>query len=255
MTVAIPVAIKALSCANHELVRSTSSYLSLAAIHNGKLLAQYAIQIISNIINGNYSLVRVLPQVYPENREPFHAHLSPLFRLLSLSALDTSEKLSLLQLASMVANYKPDLIIPHLLEFEEFLKSSTTCTAVLHIYLSLISKGRVEALINQLLPIKRALRKNAPSQNNLTTMAKVIGHIGKTGSDMACLAIPDLIELCNKSNTQNLPVLLKEIESVAEAFPQSVQHHLEIIKEFSEKQGTNYSVYKRIRALSMIQAL
>jgi hypothetical protein len=251
MTVSIPVAIKALSSSNHELVRSTSSYLSLAAIHNGKLLAQYAIQIISNIINGNYSLVRVLPQVYPENREPFHAHLSPLFRLLGLSALDTSEKLSLLQLASMVANYKPDLIIPHLLEFEEFLQSQTTCTAVLHIYLSLISKGRVEALINQLLPIKRALRKNAPSQNNLTTMAKVIGHIGKTGTDMACLAIPDLIELCNKSNTQNLPILLKEIESVAEAYPISVQHHLDIIKELSEKQGTNYSVYKRIRGLSV----
>jgi hypothetical protein len=53
MTVSIPVAIKALSSSNHELVRSTSSYLSLAAIHNGKLLAQYAIQIISNIINGN----------------------------------------------------------------------------------------------------------------------------------------------------------------------------------------------------------
>ena len=69
------------------------------------------------------------------------------------------------------------------------------------------------ALVNQLLPIKRALRQNTPSQNNLTTMGKVIGHIGKTGHDMAALAIPDLIELCNKSNNQNLPVLLKEIES------------------------------------------
>jgi hypothetical protein len=137
-----------------------------------------------------------------------------------------------------------------LLEFEEFLQSPTTCTAVLHIYLSLISKGRVGALVNQLLPIKRALRQNCPTQNNLTTMAKVIGHIGKFGPDMAALAIPDLIELCKKSNTQNLPVLLKEVESIAEAYPSSVQHHLDIIKELSERQGTSYSVYKRILRLS-----
>lgn len=52
MTVAIPVAIKALSNTNADLVRNTTSYLSLAAIHNGRILAQYSIQVISNIING-----------------------------------------------------------------------------------------------------------------------------------------------------------------------------------------------------------
>lgn len=52
MSVAIPIAIKALSSSNQELARNTSSYLSLAAIHNGRILAQYSIQIISNIING-----------------------------------------------------------------------------------------------------------------------------------------------------------------------------------------------------------
>ena len=250
MTVAIPVAIKALSSSNQELVRSTTSYISLAAIHNGRLVAQYAVQLISNIISGNYPLVRVLPQIYPENREPFHAYLSPLFKLLGLSSTDTSEKLSLLQLASMIANNKPNLIIPHLSEFEEFLQSPTTCAAVLHIYLSLISMGQVNALVSQLLPLKRAIRHNSPNQNTLSTMSKVIGHIGKTSPNMAALAIPDLIELCNKSSIQNLPILLKEIEAVAEVYPQSVQHHLEIIKELSERQGSTYSAYKRIRALS-----
>ncbi|KAE9549824.1 hypothetical protein FO519_006958 [Halicephalobus sp. NKZ332] len=250
MIVAIPVAIKALSSSNQELVRSTTSYISLAAIHNGRLVAQYAVQLISNIISGNYPLVRVLPQIYPENREPFHAYLSPLFKLLGSPNTDTSEKLSLLQLASMIANNKPNLIIPHLSEFEEFLQSPTTCAAVLHIYLSLISMGQVNSLVSQLLPLKRAIRHNSPSQNTLTTMSKVIGHIGRTSPNMAALAIPDLIELCNKSSMQNLPVLLKEIEAVAEVYPQSVQHHLEIIKELSERQGSTYSAYKRIRALS-----
>uniref|UniRef100_A0A914CM34 Uncharacterized protein n=1 Tax=Acrobeloides nanus TaxID=290746 RepID=A0A914CM34_9BILA len=214
MTVSIPVAIKALNCTNQELVRNTTSYLSLAAINNGRILAQYSIQIISNITNGNYSLVRVLPQVYPENREPFHAHLSQLFRLLRHSATDTSEKLSLLQLASMVANTKPDLIIPHLPEFEEFLMSPTTCTAVLHIFLSLISMNRVTSLVNQLSPLRRAVRQYSPTQNNLATMGKIIGVIGRTNEQMAMISVPDLIELCHKSNSQNLPILLKEIEDV-----------------------------------------
>ena len=161
MTVAIPVAIKSLSSLNQDLIRNTTSYLSLAAIHNGRIISQYSVQIITNILNGwfsiyiqelryvpisgNYSLVRVLPQIYSENREPFHAHLTQLFRLLHNPATDVSEQLSLLQLASMVANAKPEvsrqlslfeqfflfgsfkLIVPHLVEFDKFLMNSTTC--------------------------------------------------------------------------------------------------------------------------------
>lgn len=52
MTVAIPVAVKALQSGNKDLIRNTSSYLSLAAIHNGRLLAQYSLQIISSITSG-----------------------------------------------------------------------------------------------------------------------------------------------------------------------------------------------------------
>lgn len=53
--------------------------------------------------------MRVLQQVYPENKEPFHAHLAPLLAILEHSECDPSEKLSILQLAAMVANYKPEV--------------------------------------------------------------------------------------------------------------------------------------------------
>lgn len=55
MTVSVPTAIRALSTGSEELTRNTTSYLSLAAIHNGRLLAQYSIQIIINILNGKQS--------------------------------------------------------------------------------------------------------------------------------------------------------------------------------------------------------
>ncbi|TMS35006.1 hypothetical protein L596_002493 [Steinernema carpocapsae] len=250
MTVTIPVAIKALNCGNVELARNTTSYLSLAAIHNGRILAQFAIQIISNIMNGNYALVRVLPQVYQENREPFHAHLPQIFKLLHHSDSDISEKLSLLQLASSVANTKPDLIIPHLSDFEEFLRNPSTCTAVLHIFLSLISMNRSNSLIDQLSPLRSAAR-STHCQNNLATIAKVVGVIGRINDRLATIAVHDLLDLCQKSNTSNLPILLKEVEGVAEKFPASVAVHLETIQDVCDRQSTTQKSWLRIRALCM----
>lgn len=62
MTVTVPTAIRALSCGSDELTRNTTGYLSLAAIHNGRLLAQYSLQIINNILSGlfkNFVLIAI----------------------------------------------------------------------------------------------------------------------------------------------------------------------------------------------------
>ncbi|VDM79200.1 unnamed protein product, partial [Strongylus vulgaris] len=170
MTLTLPVAMKAVGTSNQELVRNTTSYISLAAIHNGKALSHYALQIISYIINGNLSLLRVLPQVYADNREPFHAHIPQLLSV--LRDADCSEKLSLLQLASMIANEKPDLLIPHLPQFDQYLLSPSTCTAVLNIYMSLISQGRAHALAPFLPTLSQACQMPAFS-GNLATIYKV----------------------------------------------------------------------------------
>lgn len=87
----------------------------------------------------------------------------------------------------------------------------TTSTAVLHIFLSLIWMNRVECLIGQLLPLRRAAR-HWPTQNNLTTMGKIIGVIGRLNAEMAAVAVQDLVALCQKSTVENLPILFKEIE-------------------------------------------
>lgn len=62
MTVGIPVAVLALQSKNEELTRNTSSYLSLAAIHNARLLSHYAVQIIYSIVAGKWSLHGTLLQ-------------------------------------------------------------------------------------------------------------------------------------------------------------------------------------------------
>ncbi|GIY55759.1 protein melted [Caerostris extrusa] len=82
MKLALPVAVKFLHRGNKELSRNLSSYLSLAAINNAELLAIHVQPIIDSIISGNYSLARVLPQIYVVNKEPIHDHVMALVSLL-----------------------------------------------------------------------------------------------------------------------------------------------------------------------------
>uniref|UniRef100_A0A915PYT4 PH domain-containing protein n=1 Tax=Setaria digitata TaxID=48799 RepID=A0A915PYT4_9BILA len=248
MTVTVPTAIRALSCGSDELTRNTTGYLSLAAIHNGRLLAQYSLQIITNILNGNFSLVRVIPQLYPENREPFHAHFPQILRLLQNEQTDQSERLSILQFASMVANANPDLILKYLDDLDIFLFHPPTRTAVLHIFLSLISLNRTFALVPHMDALRRAA-KAADSDNTLATMAKIIGVIGRNDSNTAHIAVDDLITMsCRLSGS--LPTILKEIESVAECFPAAVHPHLAFIRSIPEIRPSTSAVCARIRALS-----
>lgn len=71
--------------------------------------------------------------------------------------------------------------------------------------------NRVDCLIGQLLPLRRAAR-HLLTQNNLTTMAKIVGVVGRLNAEMAAVAVEDLVVLCQKSSIENLPILLKEIE-------------------------------------------
>ncbi|EJD76466.1 hypothetical protein LOAG_16595 [Loa loa] len=244
----LPTAIRALSCGSDELTRNTTGYLSLAAIHNGRLLAQYSLQIITNVLSGNFSLVRVIPQLYPENREPFHAHFPQILKLLQNEQTDQSERLSILQFTSMVANANPDLILKHLDDLDIFLFHPPTRTAVLHIFLSLISLNRTFALVPHLDALRRAA-KTADSDNTLATMAKIIGVIGRNDSNAAHIAVDDLITMsCRLSDS--LPTILKEIESVAECFPAAVHPHLAFIRSIPETRPSTSAVCSRIRALS-----
>ncbi|CAG9534872.1 unnamed protein product [Cercopithifilaria johnstoni] len=248
MTVTVPTAIRALSCGSDELTRNTTGYLSLAAIHNGRLLAQYSLQIITNILNGNFSLVRVIPQLYPENREPFHAHFPQILKLLQNEQTDQSECLSILQFISMVANANPDLILKYLDDLDIFLFHPPTRTAVLHIFLSLISLNRTFALVPHLDALRRAA-KTVDSDNTLTTMAKIIGVIGRNDSNTANIAVDDLITMsCRLSGS--LSTILKEIEGVAECFPVAVHPHLAFIRSIPETHPSTSAVCARIRALS-----
>ncbi|WKX95464.1 hypothetical protein Q1695_012151 [Nippostrongylus brasiliensis] len=245
MTLTLPVAMKAVGSSNQELVRNTTSYISLAAIHNGKALSHYALQIISYIINGNHSLLRVLPQVYPDNREPFHAHIPQLLSV--LREADCSEKLSLFQLASMVANEKPDLLTPYLTQFDHYLLSPSTCTAVLNIYMSLISQGRAHTLAPFLPTLSKACQQPA-FNGNLATIYKIMGNIGRVSLPLATEVLDELVRSAQHTDDEQLlSSILTEIEGVGEAWPSALRLHIDILRAVGK--GYNKRVIDRILAL------
>ena len=105
MRLALPVSVKFLHKGNKDLSRNMSSYLSLAAIENAELLAQHIQPIIDSVISGNYSLARVLPQIYSVNRDPIKSHVMTLVSI--LPNCDNNEKLALLTVFSYVAKENP----------------------------------------------------------------------------------------------------------------------------------------------------
>ena len=90
---------------NKDLSRNMSSYLSLAAIENAELLAQHIQPIIDSVISGNYSLSRVLPQIYSVNRDPIKSHVMTLVSI--FPNCENTEKMALLNLFALVAKDNP----------------------------------------------------------------------------------------------------------------------------------------------------
>ncbi|CAD5215333.1 unnamed protein product [Bursaphelenchus xylophilus] len=247
MTVTIPSTIEALDSKNVELVRNATSYLSLGAVHNGRILAQYAVQLITKVLKGNLPLVRVLPQIYPENKEPFHAHLSQLLALLYDPRTDQSEKLSILQLISMIAGFKPDLIVPHLSEFDDFLLNPHTCSSTLVIFASLISCGRVGCLTGQLVPLRRAVQQQGVSQHNLLTIVKILSVIARSNQQMATVATQDILAVMPKLTANNLPAVFKELEEISNVYPSAVFSSTHQMRDFVNSNPSLLSVYSRIQ--------
>lgn len=55
MTLAVPATFILFERTDSEsLINTAASYLSLSALNNGKILAQYSIQLIKNILKGLY---------------------------------------------------------------------------------------------------------------------------------------------------------------------------------------------------------
>ncbi|KAK6617844.1 hypothetical protein RUM43_014073 [Polyplax serrata] len=213
MKKALPVAVKFLHKGNKELSRNMSSYLSLAAIENAELLSQHIQLIIDSIISGNYTLSRVLPQVYGVDKAALEEHVMALVSLLPLC--NDTEKLALLNLFALIANNKPHLLELSLHQLCEYLNQSSTAPVAMQIFLNVAEK-KPQSLVDHLPRIK-ACAERYP--NTLCIAAKIISSVGKLSKDRAEEALNFVLEHLQKADRGCQGPLLKEATLLCSSYP------------------------------------
>uniref|UniRef100_T1ISD9 PH domain-containing protein n=1 Tax=Strigamia maritima TaxID=126957 RepID=T1ISD9_STRMM len=213
MKLAVPVTVKFLHKGNKDLSRNVSSYLSLAAIDNAELLAPHIQPIIDSIISGNYSLSRVLPQIYAVTKEPIHDHVMALVSLLQFC--ENPEKLSLLSLFVLIAKNVPLLLEPSLPQLCECLSISATSISTLQIFIDM-SAVKGQPFIEHIPKMKYIVEQQP---NTLNLVAKIIGAVGKLNQEKASDCLDYLVKQLNEAEHATLPILLKEIKSICDFYP------------------------------------
>ncbi|KAE8740818.1 hypothetical protein FOCC_FOCC013672 [Frankliniella occidentalis] len=210
---ALPVAVKFLHKGNKELSRNMSSYLSLAAIENADLLSKHIQLIIDSIISGNFSLCRVVPQVYEVTKEPVHEHAMALVSLLPLC--ENHEKLALLSLFAMIAKNKPALLEPSLPQLCEYLSQASTASDTMKVFVNMAEK-RPQLLIDHLSEIKKVVECYP---NTLCLAAQVISSVGKLSKDRAQEALNFVLEHLPKADRGSQHTLLHEATRLCSSYP------------------------------------
>uniref|UniRef100_A0A0N5AWX3 PH domain-containing protein n=1 Tax=Syphacia muris TaxID=451379 RepID=A0A0N5AWX3_9BILA len=245
----IPAAINALKQHGSINLRDrTSNGLARAAMHNSPLLAQYSRHVISSIIyDGNYTLIKVIPLLYPSNKIPFHAHLPRLMRLLKNPDIEEKEQLAVLKFAKLVASYEPDLIVGYLGELDPLLHFPSTQIAVLYIYRTLIAKNDTRSLVPRIDALRTAVL-GTECDKSLSMFAQVFGSIGKCEQYKAKEATEILIMMCRRLS-DSLPIILKEIEGIAEVSPDAVRPHLSFIASLPEARPAIAAICLKIESV------
>ncbi|KAL1245429.1 Protein melted [Trichinella spiralis] len=245
MMLTIPVAVQILSKDCDDLIRSTSSYLSLAAIHNEHTVGRYASSIIRSVKRGNFYLIRILNQIYQVNKEPFHANLNGLMEL--FDKCEQAEKVTLLQLCASIASTKPEILVPHFSKFKSCLSEFSTCFAVLGIYANLIEQNMTEHLGDHVNALSKAGEFIPSSQ--MPVLAKVIAKIGIAHKLFAQDIANYLIVLCYKVEANFLQPVLNELDTYSASYPATVRPYVQELTQLTKDKAPNVrALTHRIRA-------
>ncbi|KRX95219.1 Protein melted -like protein [Trichinella pseudospiralis] len=237
MMLTIPVAVQILSKDCDDLIRSTSSYLSLAAIHNEHTVGRYASSIIRSVKRGNFYLIRILNQIYQVNKEPFHANLNALMEL--FDKCEQAEKVTLLQLCASIASTKPEILVPHFSKFKSCLCEFSTCFAVLGIYANLIEQNMTEHLGEHVNALSKAGEFIPSSQ--MPVLAKVIAKIGIAHKLFAQDIANYLIVLCYKVEANFLKPMLNELDTYSALYPATVRPYVQELTQLTKDKAPNFS--------------
>lgn len=211
---ALPVAVRFLTKGNTEVCRSLSSYLSLAAMSNARLLAAHLpLMLDSIIVYRNHKLVRVLPHVYHENPEVILSHIADLIHM--LHECEVPEKSSILQLCCLAARDRPQVLEPCIPQLCHYLTSTLTSTAVLQSFID-IATYNPEAFVSHV----GKLKQTASSQPNTQSLvAPILGSVGKANKVQSKDCVGFLVSQLSITDSHVQLTMLREIKNISDSFP------------------------------------
>ncbi|XP_034295030.1 ventricular zone-expressed PH domain-containing protein homolog 1 isoform X2 [Pantherophis guttatus] len=213
IALAVPVAVKFLQRGNKELCRNLSSYLSLAAISKAELLVEHTESIVKSILQGNSTLLRVLPSLYEKQQEPLSNHLRELVGL--MPHLEPSEQQHLLQLLLTVAKKKqPKVLKECISSLIDHLRDPLYNDIVLDIFIE-ISDYEPELLAN-LLPVLKETGETFP--NLIGQMAKIFGAVGQVDEERARICLVYLLNQLGNMEHSFHHIILLEIKYITDLF-------------------------------------
>ena len=255
MRSALPVSVKFLHKGNKDLSRNMSSYLSLAAIENADLLGKiknfqkfenfltliflaiHIQPIIDSVISGNYTLARVLPQIYSVNRDPIKSHVMTLVSI--LPNCENTEKMALLSLFSLVAKDNPALLEPSIHQLSDGLTSQTTAHATLTVF-SNMAMTRPQPLADHTSIIKRTA-ENFPK----TALASIqlMCLIAKTSQEKGQEALDFILTMIGRLEDEKHSIVLKEVLALTNRYPSCLT--INVINKLSALEDTSSTASMR----------
>ncbi|XP_074654503.1 ventricular zone-expressed PH domain-containing protein 1-like [Tubulanus polymorphus] len=244
MELALPVAVRYLQHDNTELCRHVTSYLTLAATENNDILATQLTIILHSILNGNHSLCRILPNLYPENKQPINDLITKLIELLP-KCEEIAEKTALINTFILAAKQSPDLLVNHVDVLMTLLSNIVFTGLVLEIFTHIVVLN-IEAFIEYLPKLKTIAGQQT------TVLPAVIKLISAVGSSNQCRAeecLLWLVEQLAEADLNNLTLLLQEIKSLGELYTDLVTGHIGVLVKYEQHSSSASSLISQIRDL------
>lgn len=219
MEQALPIAVKFLDKENEEMSKNLAAYLSLAAIEYTNLLTPYVDIILRSLLNGNYSLSRVVLQLYDYGKErPIMSRTKSILDILSKCEA-TSDKNILLQLIGNIVNHmvSDDLteVIDKIPQIFDLVLDTTSANQALIVLLRLAEKR--PSAFHEYIDLFILTAQKLPG--TVCLIGQILATVGKKNKQKASIALDFIMENLPELDRSSQTILLQEAVKLCSFYP------------------------------------
>lgn len=217
MEKALPVAVRFLNKENKEMSRNLASYLSLAAIEYANLLVPYIDIILRSLLHGNYSLSRVILQLFELTNEA--AIITKIRTIIDiLPKCETIDKNILLQLIANIIHSNSTseiLIIDKLPQIFDLILNASTAQQALIVLLRLAEKK--PSIFHEYIGLFILTAQKIPQ--TVCIVGQILAAIGRKNKEKAHIALEFIMENLPRADRASQTTLLQEAVKLCSQYP------------------------------------